>query len=304
MMMSKLLTVFSCFAAAHMSLADDACTTDFKEETSMGGHAMLQVSESAPHGRKSPSHVPSHKSKVHSHAPSHESPVKSNSTRLTLKSKAEAKTPDASNVPLSSSGYKTIADMCCNYEMEEFIRRAVAADDLKICNEGGLEGMVPYHTCENKQNYSILGTEITSSQSGACAWTAPVGEACKKISKACGSQTADPMSHRRRNCGRNDNSQDLDLEMQNAATQEFEDSKCGTHQKYSDVESSAGVLKSCKLTGDISENQTAIKACLNECCDTSTCIGISVKSSGTTLQKSFADAEQADGSISYLHRQR
>mmetsp|Transcript_71726 Transcript_71726/g.118785 ORF Transcript_71726/g.118785 Transcript_71726/m.118785 type:complete len:304 (+) Transcript_71726:96-1007(+) len=303
-MMAKLMMVFSCFAAAHMSLANDACTTDFEEETSMGGHAMLQVSESAPHGRKAPSHVPSHKSKVHSHTRSHESPVKSNSTRLTLKSKAEAKTPDASNVPLSSSGYKTIADMCCNYEMEEFIRRAVAADDLKICNEGGLEGMVPFHTCENKQNYSILQKELAASSSGACAWTAPVDGACKKISKACGSTTADPMSHRRRNCGRNDNSQDLDLEMQNAATQEFVDSKCGTHQKFTDVESAAGILKACSITGDISENQTAMTACLNECCQTDECIGISVKADGTSLQKNFDSAEAAEGSVAYLHRQR
>mmetsp|Transcript_77201 Transcript_77201/g.146909 ORF Transcript_77201/g.146909 Transcript_77201/m.146909 type:complete len:304 (+) Transcript_77201:106-1017(+) len=303
-MMAKLMMVFSCFTAAHMSLANDACTTDFQEETSMGGHAMLQVSESAPHGRKSPSHVPSHKSEVHSHAPSHESKVKTNSTQLTAKSKAKAKTPDASNVALSQSGYKTIADMCCNYEMEEYIRRVVLSEDLKICSEGGLEGMVPYHTCENKQNYSILQKEIAASSSGACPWTAPADEACKKISKACGSQTADPMTHRRRNCGRNDNSQDLDLEMQNAATQEFTESKCGTHQKYTDVESTAGVLKSCKIKGDITDNSTAIKTCLDECCDTSSCIGITVSEGGTTLQQSFEDSEASEGSIAYLHRQR
>merc|ERR1719183_45628 len=269
----------------------------------MGGRAMLQVSEMAPGGRKAPSHVPSHKSKVHSHAPSHASKGKANSTRLTKKSKTKAKTPDASNVALSQSGYKTIADTCCNYEMEEFIRRQVMADDLVVCAEGGLQGMVPYHTCENKQNYSMFQKEIAASQSGACAWTAPKGSACKKMSKACGA-TADPMGHRRRNCGRNDNSQNLDLEMQNAATNEFEDSKCGTHQKYTDVESAAGVLKNCKIPGDLSENTTAVRACLDECCGTTSCIGVSVKPGGTTLQKSFEDAEPVDGSIAYLHRQR
>jgi len=69
--MANLLMVFSCFAAAHVTLADDACRTDFNEETPMGGHAMLQVGESAPHGRKvgeSAPHgreSPSHKSEVH-----------------------------------------------------------------------------------------------------------------------------------------------------------------------------------------------------------------------------------------------
>merc|ERR1719217_1985610 len=101
----------------------------------------------------------------------------------------------------------------------------------------------------------MLLSEIKDSSTGACPWTAPKDGACKKMSKACGS-TSDPMSHRRRNCGRNDNSKNLDLEMQNAATNEFEDSKCGTHQKYTDVESPTGVLKACKITGDLTENTT------------------------------------------------
>merc|ERR1719183_3338094 len=269
----------------------------------MGGRAMLQVSEMAPGGRKAPSHVPSHKSKVHSHAPSHASKGKANSTRLTKKSKTKAKTPDASNVALSQSGYKTIADTCCNYEMEEFIRRQVLADDLQVCAEGGLQGMVPYHTCENKQNYSMFQKEIAASQSGACAWTAPKGSACKKMSKACGA-TADPMGHRRRNCGRNDNSQNLDLEMQNAATNEFEESKCGTHQQFADVSADGGTIKSCSIKGDITANETAKVACLNECCLTTDCIGIVVKKTGTSLQKNFEEADSTDGAIAFLHRQR
>merc|ERR1719183_91738 len=81
-------------------------------------------------------------------------PTTKKSSKLS-KSKAKAKTPDASNVALSNSGYKTIADMCCNYEMEEYIRRIVVSEDLKVCNEGGLQGSVPFYTCENKQNYSV-----------------------------------------------------------------------------------------------------------------------------------------------------
>merc|ERR1719491_2059977 len=148
--------------------------------------------------------------------------------------------------------------------------------------------MVPYFSCENKQNYSRLLTEIKASSSGLCPWAATKSESCKKLSKSCGAPM-DPMSHRRRNCGRNDNSQNLDLAMQNAATNEFVESSCGTHQQYTDVSSATGELGPCKLKGDIIGNQTAMKLCMNQCCAAPKCIGISMQPTGTTLQTSFDD---------------
>merc|ERR1719491_112535 len=175
--------------------------------------------------------------------------------------------------------------------------------DMQVCDEGGLQGITPWHTCERKQNFSTLQTEIITGSSGLCPWTAPEVAPCKKVAPSCGS-SLDPMSHRRRNCGRNDNSQDLDLEMQNAATQEFEESACGVHQKYMDVAPVSGQLQKCSVPGDITENHTAIQRCLKECCKTSQCIGISVQSNGTYLQKGFMSAGESAGSVSYLHRQR
>merc|ERR1719491_357749 len=288
MMFSKLAAIGLFFAASQVCLGQDSCTADVTEVTTTGGHAMLQTSDMAPGGRKVPA-----RSKA-------KAPV--NAKSKTKKSK-KAKSPDASNVALTNGGYGTIADMCCNYEMEEYVRRLVMSKNLKVCDEGGLQGIVPYHSCENKQNLTVLQKELSSASSGACAWVAPKSGSCKKMSKSCG-QAADPMSHRRRNCGRNDNSQDLDLEMQNAATQEFSESKCGTHQLYSDIKSSSGVLKKCKLKGDLTENSTAVQVCVNECCSTDKCIGIVVSNSGTTLQKSFENAEPSEGSVAYLHRQR
>lgn len=219
------------------------------------------------------------------------------------KGKSKAKTPDASNVAMSNSGYQTIADMCCNYEMEEFIRRTTLHENMKVCDEGGLQGIVPYFSCENKQNYSKLLTEVKSSTTGLCPWAAKKTESCKKLSKSCGAP-ADPMSHRRRNCGRNDNSQNLDLEMQNAATNEFVESACGTHQQYTDVGSTAGVVGSCKLKGDIRGNSTALRMCLKQCCETDSCIGLALTAEGTTLQENFQEASTDAGTVSYLHRQR
>mmetsp|Transcript_150633 Transcript_150633/g.276711 ORF Transcript_150633/g.276711 Transcript_150633/m.276711 type:complete len:290 (+) Transcript_150633:96-965(+) len=277
-----------CQAASLCLAVEEACHDSVTEEA---GRAMMQLS-GGPTKKSGPKDAPAQKSKP-----------TTKTTKLSKKSNSTAKTPDASNVALSNSGYKTIAAMCCNYEMEEYIRRIVMSENLKVCSEGGLEGTVPYYTCENKQNYSMLLAEVKASGTGTCPWTAPKGGSCKKISKAC-SATSDPMSHRRRNCGRNDNSQDLDLEMQNAATNEFVESKCGTHQQYSDVSADGGIIKSCSITGDITSNSTALNLCLNECCVVDDCIGIVVKKSGTSLQKNFDEAESDSGAIAYLHRQR
>jgi len=281
------VAMFALFCqAAWSTSAEETCTSSLEAS----GSVMLQVSDShldlaTPKGHSNPTQKESQKSKVKS------------------KAKSKAKTPDASNVALSNSGYSTIADMCCLYEMEEFVRRATVNENMKVCDEGGLQGIVPYFSCENKQNYSMLLAEIKDAASGLCPWAAKEGESCKKISKSCGAPM-DPMSHRRRNCGRNDNSQNLDLAMQNAATNEFFESVCGTHQQYTDVASISGVLGLCKVKGDIRGNQTALRMCLKECCYTDKCIGISMTSDGTSLQENFEHATEDAGAITYLHRQR
>jgi len=281
------------YKAALIALLCQEAWSSFAKETcasplDASGSAMLQVSDNhlaTPKGRGKPSEKETQKSKVKS------------------KGTSKAKTPDAANVALGAPGYATIANMCCPYEMEEFVRRAAASENMKICDEGGLQGIVPYFSCENKQNYSMLLAEIKDSSSGLCPWAAKKSESCKKLSGSC-SAPINPMSHRRRNCGRNDNSLNLDLEMQNAATNEFIESVCGTHQQYTDVASISGVLSLCKLKGDIRGNSTALRICLKECCYADSCIGISMTSEGTALMENFDNTKTDSGAISYLHRQR
>jgi len=273
------------------SAAEESCASTSEDQE---GRALLQVSDSSLATPKK--HSP--REKGHSHPAQKKSKGKGKLAKV-----KKAKTPDASNVALSESGYKTIASMCCSYEMEEFIRRVVGNENMKVCDEGGLQGMVPWHACEAKQNFTVLMQEINEASTGLCPFVASKGEECKKVTKSCG-VSVDPMSHRRRNCGRNDVSQNLDLVMQNAATNEFVDSWCGVHQQYSDVIATAGILKTCSIGGNIKGNQTAMKLCLKECCKTDGCIGIATSSLGTTLQSGFADALVAEGTIAYLHRQR
>jgi len=293
MAVSKTLLLALLCQAALTSTAEESCTNRPDEQE---GRAMLQVSDTSLASPKK--HTPKQ------HSPKKHNP-KAHSHKQRLATVKKTKTPDASNVALSESGYKTIANLCCPYEMEEFIRRALVNENLKLCDEGGLQGIVQWHTCEQKQNYTVLLTEIEQAGSGLCPWVAPKGNSCKKVTSSCGA-VLDPMSHRRRNCGRNDNSQGLDLEMQNAATNEFLDTSCGLHQQYTDVSSYAGNMRLCKgiPADDYRGNVSAIKKCLKECCGADKCIGVSVTSEGISLQKNFEEAESREGVISYLHRQR
>jgi len=332
------------YRIAWTSSTQESCTASMDdEEKPMSGRAMLQVSESslapvhshAPQNKskgKSTGDAPQNKSKGNStlDAPQNKTKGKSTSdapdknkgkgTSLSkgkgkvpvnasskikgnkTKSKSKSGDPDASTVSLNQAGYKAISGLCCNYEMEEFIRRIVSTEKLKVCDEGGLQGVAPFHTCENAQNYSLLLKEVLQGTSGLCPWTGSETGACKKGSGSCGGPT-DPMSHRRRNCGRN--VADVSMVMQNAATNEFTESVCGTHQQYSDIGlAQTEILQDCTLTGDIRKNVSAIKKCLNQCCTTKECQGISATATGTVLAKSFENAVTSDGSIAYLHRQR
>merc|ERR1719221_1438043 len=53
-----------------------------------------------------------------------------------------------STADLTEEGYAAVAGTCCTSDMEEFARRVVADLGLVVCNEGGLSGVVGYHTCE------------------------------------------------------------------------------------------------------------------------------------------------------------
>merc|ERR1719237_205180 len=49
---------------------------------------------------------------------------------------------------LTEEGYAAVAATCCVADMEEFARRVVQSLGREICNEGGLSGLIGYHTCE------------------------------------------------------------------------------------------------------------------------------------------------------------
>merc|ERR1719491_2553674 len=73
---------------------------------------------------------------------------------------------------------------------------------------------------------------------------------------------------------------------------------CGSHQQYTDVAIITGVLRACKIDGDIRGNSTALRICLNECCYFDQCVGISMTSEGTSFMEKFENTRATSGALS------
>merc|ERR1719181_2701650 len=56
--------------------------------------------------------------------------------------------PSGAAAPLDENGYAAVADRCCQAEMEAFMSRAAFDLNIELCQQGGMEGMAPFHTCE------------------------------------------------------------------------------------------------------------------------------------------------------------
>lgn len=74
--------------------------------------------------------------------------------------------------PLTEKGYKSVAVLHSQKEMEAYIRRVIADRDLHILDEGGLKGMLPYYSgLKATQSLKALSTEITThSKKKVSAW--------------------------------------------------------------------------------------------------------------------------------------
>jgi len=100
---------------------------------------------------------------------------------------------------LSEAGYQTVAATCCNYQMEEFIRRVIDDIGLELCGEGGLMGMVPYYSCEKGiQDYATLRKNVVDQKDGECPMASLPGQ-CPADTSSCPGWDI-PNAHRRRTC--------------------------------------------------------------------------------------------------------
>lgn len=97
---------------------------------------------------------------------------------------ASSTNPSGAAAPLDEVGYSAVADRCCQAEMREFMKRQALNLNLDVCDEAGLIGMAPYHSCEKgPQTFADLTSNLLADSQKRCRWIAPTG--------SCGDKPAD-----------------------------------------------------------------------------------------------------------------
>mmetsp|Transcript_127346 Transcript_127346/g.220741 ORF Transcript_127346/g.220741 Transcript_127346/m.220741 type:complete len:204 (+) Transcript_127346:106-717(+) len=104
------------------------------------------------------------------------------------------------NETLDDEGYQKVGWTCCNFQMEMYLRRLVVEMGLKVCNEGGFMGFVPWFTCEKQNDYAkvhdmmilkenILFNSQSANETGqGCGFLTDAGKKCiqmKNLPQAC-----------------------------------------------------------------------------------------------------------------------
>lgn len=93
--------------------------------------------------------------------------------------------PSGAAAPLTEDGYAAVADRCCQAEMTQFIERQVLNLGLEVCEQAGLWGIVPFHSCEKgPQTFAKLTADLLEDSTLRCTWVATTGN-CKPVPEDC-----------------------------------------------------------------------------------------------------------------------
>jgi len=90
------------------------------------------------------------------------------------------------NVTLDENGYIIIEGQCCNWEMQEFIRRVINHNGLKICDESALRGFVPWYSCTyGPRSLAVMEAELLDVMDSDCPWVVRVQDTCHPLPDTC-----------------------------------------------------------------------------------------------------------------------
>lgn len=93
--------------------------------------------------------------------------------------------PSGAAAPLDQSGYGAVADRCCQAEMQQFIERHIIDLGLEVCEQAGVRGITPYHSCGlGPQTFAALTANLLSDTAKRCTWIATVGN-CNPMPEDC-----------------------------------------------------------------------------------------------------------------------
>jgi len=78
---------------------------------------------------------------------------------------------DGSSAPLNEDGYRIVAGLRSNQEMRRFIGRIIKDEGFYLVDPGGLDGVVPFHSCEKEiQSLDRLQNEMRGVASTSHGW--------------------------------------------------------------------------------------------------------------------------------------
>jgi len=112
------------------------------------------------------------------------------------------------HAPIAPHGYYTVANLCCNYQMEYYITRAILTLGYKVCDQGAVMGLVPWHSCRGAQSLQRLFEDIHAAAPGVttCPFVQKSDKECPTLGAECNAASktyANTSYHRRRVCGIN-----------------------------------------------------------------------------------------------------
>jgi len=100
-----------------------------------------------------------------------------------------------SSASLDQTGYTSIASLCCNFQMEFFIRRVISSMGLKLCQEGGLMRFIPSFSCSSSLTLAELKTRIALARlypgKAKYPFVEVVSKNCPSLPQADGTKQAD-----------------------------------------------------------------------------------------------------------------
>merc|ERR1719198_2098409 len=89
--------------------------------------------------------------------------------------------PSGAAAPLNEEGYSAVADRCCIAEMKVFIERVIFDQGLQTCEQAGLEGFAPWHSCESTSTYDALVEHLIKDSQGDCPWVQAASDNCQPL---------------------------------------------------------------------------------------------------------------------------
>jgi len=104
------------------------------------------------------------------------------------------------DAPLTEDGFRQTAAYCCELAMDVFVRRLIEDVGMTVCNEGGVNGFIPFLSCNEDYSFDDVSSELMETSASECAWVRYEEDGCQSWPESCNHGSYNATAHRRRSC--------------------------------------------------------------------------------------------------------